>query len=1100
MALDATWNVNSSGDWNDGTNWTTSPSFPDAIDDIARFLTAIMAPRNVSLGQDITIGTIFFDDNNNYTIRQAPMIGTETLTFDVSAGTAAINVSDANGAGSHEISAPMVLNDSLTVTHTSVANFELSGDISGAGGLVKAGAGAGFLLLSGTNSYGGTTSITAGSVRYDNDGCIPGASATSISGGASLTINDSITSGNALSLTANGTLNVNNNETVRLSSLSGSGTVNLSSGAGANNLFDIIGSTSTTYSGSIALGDANGNSNPAVGNRLTKSGTSTLTLTGASTYVSRTFIANGIINIQNSLALGAAGIGSATYVRSGGTLEMEGGITPAKTIFINGSGFSSGGAIHNVGGANTLTGPVTIGWSGGAEAAADATIQVDGGTGLTISSILMGANALTKTGSGTLNYTGGASNTHSGDTFVNEGTLNLDKTGAEAIVGDVFIEGGTLLLSQADQISDTSSVTLNSGTFDMDGNSDTIESFTFNAGTFTQSGATLTMASAATALTMRDTTITGDIAFSGGGDVVFDATNNGTATISGNVDLGGSIIDYVIADGTADPDMLVSGMITSGGITKSGPGTLELTGTNTLGLLSTVAGGTLRVNGSLGGAGDLVVNTDTTLTGNGPILKNIDVSGTLTPGGGVETMDVTGDVTQESGSTLAIELTPTANDLLDITGTYTILPGATINLDILPGNYAVPFEHVIVDTTGGVSGVFSSEITNFPLFEGSVTYTALQVLLQIVDVPVMELNFKGNAKKVAECIDSFDPPLGSDLSFVLNTFRHLPTISEIKQALLAMQPSAYSELAISREDTTLYTRNAVFSHMGKRLHTCCGCDCHCWNVWASGFSGANRQGNKREEPGYRTNTPGVYVGVDRLVCSNVLLGLAAGYTRTNFDWKRSLGRAKQKATYASLYGQWTSYNGFLEGVLTGAYVGYHQRRNIVFPGIDRTARSQHNSLEGSVHLRGGGYFNLGPFKFSPFATGDYLFVHEDRYREKGAGSLNLTIKKKNSNVLIGEAGVTFSTCFIRKTHEYTPFVQISGQYEKRYKGKTVKSDFNGCPLNVIGFYPSRGLLAYSAGVNYSSLCYDLGINFAYQEKRRHSYFDNAFFLEINKGF
>jgi len=91
------------------------------------------------------------------------------------------------------------------------------------------------------------------------------------------------------------------------------------------------------------------------------------------------------------------------------------------------------------------------------------------------------------------------------------GTLQLNKTGVNAVAGDVTVNSGTLLLSQANQIIDTSVVTIGGGTFDMAGNAETIGSLVLNSGTLTQGGATLSLTgTATTTLTMGNgTTIPG---------------------------------------------------------------------------------------------------------------------------------------------------------------------------------------------------------------------------------------------------------------------------------------------------------------------------------------------------------------------------------------------------------------------------------------------------------------------------------------------------------------------------------------------------------------------------------------------------------------
>ncbi|MCI0381895.1 MAG: autotransporter domain-containing protein [Chlamydiae bacterium] len=1167
----ATWNLNANGNWNVNGNWTAPVIFPNAIDAQANMLNIITANRTVTLGQNITIGIHNFDDNNNYSIAS----GANTLFYDVSAGTASLSVTNVNGNGAHTISCGVALNDTLVMSHTTTANFTISGGISGAGGLTKIGAGAGALVLSsGANSYLGATLINAGNVNYQTNGAIPAVSAVTIGDGiapaALLRINDSITAPNALGMAINsdGTLFQANNQNVRLTSVQGSGAVSMSVGAGAQNFIDVLGTLSTTFSGAISGGNASASFAPNAGNRFLKSGSSTLTMSGASTHVSRTFISGGMINVQNGSGLGVAGTNSGTFVLGGATLEVQNSINLIKTLRLNGAGVAGAGALHNVGGSNTLSGPIQIGWVGGAEVASDVTIQVNGATIVNSTNIISGANAITLIGGGTLEYSGALSNTYTGLTTLNGGTLNLNKSGGgTAVVGNVQISGGTLFWSQANQIANTATVTESSGAFTMNGNSETITSYTFNGGSCTLGGAVLTLTSAVTPLTMRNTTIPtpGTVMLTGGGTVVFDNANNGTATIDSNLNLGGLVTTFNIANGTASSDMLITGVTSNGGITKIGAGTLELTGTNTyaggititagtlqghsnslvgnivnnsnlvfdqnftgtyagmmsgtgtfvkqgsgslsltntnsIGGVATVAAGSLLVNNSLGGAGALIVNAGATLGGMGPISKNITVNGILSPGNSIDTLVIIGDVIQATGSTLRIEISPTSNDLVDITGTYTINPGATFELIPISGNYLVPFfSYTIVTTTGGVTGTFSTVTNPLPLFLPNVVYTPTEVLLQLLILNFTDFFKDGNGGEVAFCLDFLDPTSDSDLGMVVGALRMLPNLKEVEEALLQLQPSAFTSLAASQENDTLYVRNAIFQKLDKILYTCLSKCPSQTSLWITPFGGFSKQKSLKQEPGFHSNSPGALFGVDHSFTSNFSLGAGAGYTYSHLRWKRSRGVANIHSAYGALYSQLRNRRLYLQSIFLGAYNWYEVDRKIHFgtptQPIHRTAHSHHSGAEASAHLKAGLMGRIRSFTFSPFASLDFLYLYENSFKEKGAKSLNLRIKKKDSILLIGEGGVDLSYCISGPKGEFTPFMGASYIWEDRLAGKKEKATFQGCPLDVKGLYPSRSLLGANGGFHaiMNDSCSKLSL--LYQGKFQKHFQDHSLYLQF----
>ncbi|MEX0642578.1 MAG: hypothetical protein WD468_07745 [Pirellulales bacterium] len=149
----ATWNAQA-GNWNVNTNWLPNTTHPQAADEIASLTNNITGNRIVTLNAAKTIGTLNIGDSNfshSFTLS-----GTNTLTFDVSAGTAAINKAVGSGV-IDTISVPILLSDNLIVTSDSTSSngrIVLSSSISGVGqSLTKEGVGR--LELTGQSTFTG---------------------------------------------------------------------------------------------------------------------------------------------------------------------------------------------------------------------------------------------------------------------------------------------------------------------------------------------------------------------------------------------------------------------------------------------------------------------------------------------------------------------------------------------------------------------------------------------------------------------------------------------------------------------------------------------------------------------------------------------------------------------------------------------------------------------------------------------------------------------------------------------------------------------------------------------------------------------------------
>jgi len=151
-----TWNMDANANWNASANWNPNTGFPDAVDDMATFGAIITAPRTITLGEDITVGRIDFNNANAYAIS-----GANTLAFGVSSGNATVNVA----SGAHTINSSIVLNNSLAVSTAGSTTANFAGTVSESGGaatLIKTGAGT--VTLSGNNTFTGGVDLAAGVV------------------------------------------------------------------------------------------------------------------------------------------------------------------------------------------------------------------------------------------------------------------------------------------------------------------------------------------------------------------------------------------------------------------------------------------------------------------------------------------------------------------------------------------------------------------------------------------------------------------------------------------------------------------------------------------------------------------------------------------------------------------------------------------------------------------------------------------------------------------------------------------------------------------------------------------------------------------------
>jgi autotransporter-associated beta strand protein len=216
---------------------------------------------------------------------------------------------------------------------------------------------------------------------------------------------------------------------------------------------------------------------------------------------------------------------------------------------------------------------------------------------------------------------------------------------------------------------------------------------------------------------------------------------NGNLTVDSSTEV--RLLNSAAVEASAGRTITFSGVVyDTGSLTKTGPGTLALQGTNTYSGSTMVSNGTLLVEGSLSN-GTVYVATGGTLGGGGTVHGDTDSDGTVAPGSSAGQLTLDANYTQAAAGTLAIEL----GGLQPVTEHDRLVVGGTAGLD---GQLAVSFidgfeGSVVIGNVFTVmqAGVISGEFANAP--EGSVlaaggwgvrvNYTANDVVLTVEEEP-----------------------------------------------------------------------------------------------------------------------------------------------------------------------------------------------------------------------------------------------------------------------------------------------------------------------------------------------------------------------------
>jgi autotransporter-associated beta strand protein len=451
-----------------------------------------------------------------------------------------------------------------------------------------------------------------------------------------------------------------------------------------------------------------------------------------------TLTTNNLPNGMSSVTIGGTGKITQTnentwgafnnLILSGGTLEAArvsedafGSYQISNTVTVTGTSAStistngSGRIFINLGNAVSDTPTFTTFNVSDAtsSAASDLNVSTVLGNNIATNFISQSAAGLIKTGEGTMTLS--ANNTYTGGTTVNAGvlTVNGSNSGNSFIRGTVNVNSGAELRYTGGD---------GTGFGFVDGNR--LNTININDGLVQSEGGMTHLWGATVNMTGGELRVNNGVSSATGLRIEwFQNTLNtlasaDTAVISGRINLrgdgGNNNESFNVADGSAETDLLISAAITealgSVGITKTGAGTLELSGANIYTGNTIVQQGQLVVNGSIANATTTTVQDGATISGSGSLGSlTVNAGGSVNPGNSPGVLTVNGAYNQ--AGTLVAEITGltagTQHDQLIVNGSVNLSGELNVQFSGLT-SYALNDTIFLIlnDESDAVSGTF----------------------------------------------------------------------------------------------------------------------------------------------------------------------------------------------------------------------------------------------------------------------------------------------------------------------------------------------------------------------------------------------------------
>jgi len=1062
---------------------------------------------------DLTVngGAFEFRDSTSATTKTITNYSTVKFVEHSTAASAIVNNS---GLSSHTIFSAPNAGDSVTAADSTITNsgdgsyvqFDaLNGGISTAGNATILNSGFASHALFYQNSTAGDAKITnefagsyteffnnanAGTANIENKGLnsytkfqdttSAGTSLITNSGENSLVrFNGSSTSGAAtitntginagvyfIDTSSGGTATLVNNSTTGFFDFSQLTSTGTTVGSLAGNGLVYLGSktvtvgglnTSTEFSGVIADGGLAG----GVGGSINKVGTGAFTLSGINTYTGPTVVRQGTLFINGSTAaesnvsvrggaiLGGTGTAfGAVTVRNGGTLAPGVNSTGTLTVGslnlnrssnlafeLGGEGSTNNDRIDVIGDVR-LDGLFSVTDAGGFEYGSYRIINYGGeleGKGLTATSLPKGVNP--------------------GNLFLDmetEGQVNLVHADAG---GYQYWDGTTNRAS--------GQVNGGSGVWSVNDTNWTNSMGNVNGAWYGQKAVFAGVAGTVT--------LGSDIPFE---EIIFDTHGYRIEAPNGFGLYSKGDARLTVHRGKAT---IAAPVAVEGTLYKTGGGLLDLQAPATANA-TIVTRGKLAVNSVLVSP-HVGVNHNATLMGNGLIIGNVFNNGTVAPGNSIGTLSIDGNYSQKRNGTLQIEVGPTSNDLLLVSGTANLAG----TLDILSVAYKPVYgEQIPFLVAKNIKGGFNKILMPQPdLYRGRFLNEEGMGVLLVAPTSYTLVAQNANQRSVARALDHWIGVEKGDIGEVTLALDKL-SAPQYPQAFEAMSPALYQAalstgIELSQSQGQMIHQQLSARRLGQRAMSDSGqtsapytntidsggkngggksakdvapvmsnsYETHDfrWSTWVQG-SGMFSEGGMSLAPGEDFESGTFMVGADYAVTENVGVGMFASYGEGWGDYKNG-GKINLERV---LFGGTATVdigNFYMNGAVGVGKVDYSIRRPIQFAGMNRKARSNPDGTEFFTMLGTGYDFRKGGWTFGPQASIQYSKIAMDDFRERGANSLDLAMRDADAQSLRSYLGARIAYT-VKVTDNVAVIPELRAFWQHEFlDGETMNSNLDG---------------------------------------------------------